>query len=163
MLYFTNIVRALTDESRTRLLMVLRGRELCVCQLTAFLDLSPSNTSRHLSILRQARLIESRKKGKWVYYALADSPDSPALVREALAWVIHSLESSPVILKDQRRIKEILEKEGRLLSSEDNDGDADSYHSLEIHSLEVSDEDDAQCDYPDEDSPEKDCLGGEEQ
>lgn len=152
---FMNIVRALTDESRTRLLLVLRGRELCVCQLTGFLDLSPSNTSRHLSILRQARLIESRKKGKWVYYALADGPDSPPLVREALAWVIHSLASSPAILEDQHRIRKILEKEARFCAAEGSPPDADRYHSLEIHSLEVSDDDDAQNGVPDKDSP--DC------
>lgn len=41
---------ALTDENRIRVLMALRGRQLCVCQVIAFLDLAPSTTSKHLSI-----------------------------------------------------------------------------------------------------------------
>lgn len=73
---FLTTCRALADENRIRILMALRGRQLCVCQVTAFLDLAPSTTSKHLSILRQARLIESNKQGRWVYYRLAD--DSPA-------------------------------------------------------------------------------------
>lgn len=138
---FMNIVRALTDENRTRILMVLRGRELCVCQLTGFLDLSPSTTSKHLSILRQARLIENRRKGKWVYYSLADGVSAHPLVREAIAWVTHCLEGSSEILEDQRRIREILERENRLCPAADRERADDVFHSLEIHSLEDDDAD----------------------
>ena len=75
---FPTTCRALADENRIRILMALRGRQLCVCQVTAFLDLAPSTTSKHLSILRQARLIESNKQGRWVYYRLGGStPRAP--------------------------------------------------------------------------------------
>ena len=87
---FLTTCRALADENRIRILMALRGRQLCVCQVTAFLDLAPSTTSKHLSILRQARLIESNKQGRWVYYRLADDSPRPN-IREALAWMKDSL------------------------------------------------------------------------
>ncbi|MDR2076196.1 MAG: metalloregulator ArsR/SmtB family transcription factor [Desulfovibrio sp.] len=139
MFTFLTIAKALTDENRARILMVLRDRELCVCQLTAFLDLAPSTTSRHLSILRQARLIESRKKGKWVYYALACPRESSPLVHAALDWIRRSLEDNPVILTDESRLKDILAREQDLCACMD-DAAPDSFHSLEIHSLATADE-----------------------
>lgn len=144
MLNFMTIARALTDENRVRILMALREREMCVCQITAFLDLSPSTTSKHLSILKQARLIESRKKGKWVYYRLADTLGAPSLVRGALAWTMAGVGDSVVVREDARRIENILEKEKALCTS--MGADAESFHSLEIHTL--SDSNDA--DSPDE-------------
>ena len=77
MLDFMNITRALSDENRVRILMALRKRTFCVCQITALLDLSPSTTSKHLSVLKQARLIEGKKQGKWVYYSLANPEKRP--------------------------------------------------------------------------------------
>ena len=133
---FMTIARALTDENRVRILMALREREMCVCQVTGFLDLSPSTTSKHLSILRQARLITSRKKGKWVYYRLADGLQSSDMVREALAWVSSSVGNSPMVREDANRIDTILERERQLC--EGMGADADNFHSLEIHSLSDS-------------------------
>lgn len=133
MLDFMTIVRALTDENRVRILLALRDREMCVCQVTGFLDLSPSTTSKHLSILKQARLIESRKKGKWVYYRLADGSSSPARVRNALAWVVACVGESAVVREDARRIENILEREQQLCTG--IGVDSDSFHSLEIHTI----------------------------
>lgn len=128
---FLTTCRALADENRVRILMALRNRRLCVCQVTAFLDLAPSTTSKHLSILRQARLIESDKRGRWVYYRLAD--DSPrANIREALTWMKDSLASDPTIIEDETRIAEILRTEA---ACGFGNGDADCFHSLEVHSL----------------------------
>ncbi len=62
------MLKALADENRIRIIMALRGKELCVCTLTELLDLAPSTTSKHLSVLKQARLIESVKDGNFVYY-----------------------------------------------------------------------------------------------
>ena len=66
---FMAIVKALADENRVRALMALRERELCVCEIIELLGLAPSTVSKHLSILYQAGLLESRKDGRWVYYS----------------------------------------------------------------------------------------------
>ncbi len=137
MLDCMTVVRALADENRVRILMALRGQEMCVCQVTAFLDLSPSTTSKHLSILRQARLITSRKKGKWVYYRPAEGPSVSCLVRDALDWIIRGVEGSAVVREDALRIKRILEREKSFCS--DAALDADSFHSLEIHTVSEAD------------------------
>ena len=137
---FLAITKALTDENRVRILMALRNREMCVCQITGFLDLSPSTTSKHLSILRQARLIDSRKKGKWVYYAVADLPGATTAVREAIAWAGRALENNPVILEDQRRIHDILERGEAICSAQERTQVPDAFHSLAIHSLAEDEE-----------------------
>lgn len=134
MLDFLNITRALGDENRIRILMALREQDLCVCQVTAFLDLAPSTTSKHLSILRQARLIESRKRGKWVYYHLALDSSAP-LVKNALAMTVESLKDNPAILRDNEHIKKVLERED-LLGAALGPEHKDCGHSLEIHLLE---------------------------
>lgn len=134
---FLTVARALTDENRIRILMALREREMCVCQITGFLDLSPSTTSKHLSILRQARLIDSRKKGKWVYYREIEKEKAPRIVRNALDWVHGSLSDNPVVLDDQRRIADILAREASLCTVEERGGDL--FHSLEIHSIADAD------------------------
>lgn len=98
MFNFINLVRALGDESRARILMALRHRPLCVCEITTLLGLAASTTSKHLFLLRQARLIESVKKGRWVYYRLPENP-LPG-VRDALTWVEKELADTPQILQD---------------------------------------------------------------
>lgn len=105
------ILKALSDENRIRILMALRGKELCVCTLTELLDLSPSTTSKHLSILKQARLIESVKDGRFVYYRLVmdDSPHH-ARVGPALEWLAGSLEHAAQIETDRELLRQIIEK-----------------------------------------------------
>src|SRR5215475_4688999 len=85
------IAKALSDENRVRIVVMLDGRELCVCQVIEFLALAPSTVSKHLAILKQARLIDGRKDGRWMYYRLADD-DAPQAAHEALRWTLHTLE-----------------------------------------------------------------------
>lgn len=105
------IIKAMADENRLRILMALRGKELCVCTLTELLDLAPSTTSKHLSVLRQARLIESVKDGKFVYYRLT-MPDSPGyvLAGPALEWLTASLADTPQVKTDEALLRSIIEK-----------------------------------------------------
>ncbi len=60
------------EPSRLRILMALAAEELCVCDLSALLDLSESATSHQLRLLRNLRLVKYRKQGKMVYYSLDD-------------------------------------------------------------------------------------------
>ena len=61
MLDFIDLAKALSDENRVRALMMLREGELCVCQIIELLGLAPSTVSKHMSILRQVRLVQTRK------------------------------------------------------------------------------------------------------
>lgn len=67
------IFKALSDETRLRILKLLESGELCVCDIVAALDTIQPKVSFHLSILKEAGLIRDRKQGKWVHYRLAES------------------------------------------------------------------------------------------
>ena len=104
---FMAITKALADENRVRMLLALRQQELCVCQLIELVSLAPSTVSKHMAILRQARLVELRKEGRWVYYRLAGPGASPA-VRRAIDWVRRSLADDSQVAADAERLEKIL-------------------------------------------------------
>jgi len=67
------ILKALADENRVKILKMLRCGEMCVCDILDYLDLSQPTVSHHLKILYNAGLINYRKGGKWIYYSLNKS------------------------------------------------------------------------------------------
>ena len=105
---FMKITKALADENRVRMLLALRRGELCVCQITELFGLAPSTVSKHLSILYQAGLAESRKDGRWIYYRLPGKEASPA-ARRAIDWVAQSVNGDPRAAEDAARLKKILQ------------------------------------------------------
>ena len=66
----TRLHKALAHPVRVRILAMLRGGELCVCQLNAVIGLAPSTISAHLADLKDAGLVAERKAGRWVHYRL---------------------------------------------------------------------------------------------
>ena len=109
-----NITKALADENRIRTLLALRQGELCVCQITELFGLAPSTISKHLSILSQAGLVESRKDGRWIYYKLPGK-DAPVEVREAIDWVEKSLDGNPRADEDKQKLKKVLKQDPAVL------------------------------------------------
>jgi DNA-binding transcriptional ArsR family regulator len=111
---FINITSALADESRVKALLALQGRELCACQIVEFLDLAPSTVSKHMSLLKQARLVESRKDGRWIYYRLAGDKAS-SLVQESQAWVFRALSKDPELKDEMKKLQKILKTDRETL------------------------------------------------
>jgi ArsR family transcriptional regulator len=66
----TRQFQALSDETRLRIIDMLRGGERCVCDLTEALDAGQSRLSFHLKVLKDAGLVTDRREGRWSYYAL---------------------------------------------------------------------------------------------
>jgi len=65
------VFKALSDETRSRILKILQEREeLCVCEIMQALDISQSRASRNLGILRDAGFVSDRRDGLWVHYSL---------------------------------------------------------------------------------------------
>ena len=104
-----DVLKALADENRLRALFALKGGELCVCQLIALLELAPSTVSKHLSVLRAARLVDSRKDGRWMYYKL-----SPKFRTQSTGKIMDLLFAELVltdrIIADQKRLKEVCDE-----------------------------------------------------
>lgn len=64
------LFHALSDETRLRVLELLREGERCVCDLTDLLGAQQSRLSFHLRSLKEAGLVSDRRQGRWIYYAL---------------------------------------------------------------------------------------------
>ena len=104
---FMAVTKALADANRVRILLALQGGELCVCQITELFGLAASTTSKHLSTLYQAGLLDSRKDGRWIYYSLpGEGASGPA--REAIRWVTKALAADPRTAEDAAHLKKIL-------------------------------------------------------
>jgi ArsR family transcriptional regulator, arsenate/arsenite/antimonite-responsive transcriptional repressor len=101
------VLKALADESRVRILIALGPKELCVCQIVELLGLAPSTVSKHMAILKQARLVDSRKEGRWMFYRL-DEVDASVEAKEMTSLVARLLAEDPQSHKDAKRLKQIL-------------------------------------------------------
>ncbi|MBK8573167.1 MAG: winged helix-turn-helix transcriptional regulator [Holophagaceae bacterium] len=76
-------LKALAHPVRLRILALLQGGELCVCEVAEVLGLAPSTVSEHLTALRRTGLVRERKVGRWVHVALAEEAATRPMV-EAL-------------------------------------------------------------------------------
>jgi ArsR family transcriptional regulator len=98
-----DVLKALAHPVRLRLVAMLRGGELCVCQLTAVLGLAASSVSAHLTDLKRAGLVEERKDGRWVFHRLAR--DAAAQSHLELVWT--SIARDPQVEADARVLREL--------------------------------------------------------
>lgn len=102
-----NMAKALADGNRMRVIFALMEHdELCVCQITEMFQLATATVSRHMSVLQNARLVESRKESRWVYYRLVDT--FPDFLRQ---WLRESLVDSAEIAADRQNLLAILSAE----------------------------------------------------
>ncbi|MCZ7649706.1 MAG: metalloregulator ArsR/SmtB family transcription factor [Thermoanaerobaculia bacterium] len=89
--------KALAHPARLRLLAMLADGELCVCQMTALVELAPSTVSQHLAVLARGGWIRERREGKLVFYRLAGEGPGEALLPPLLA----ALATDPQVRADR--------------------------------------------------------------
>jgi len=65
-----NFLKIIAEENRLKILCMLQKQEMCVCEIWQFLNLSQNLTSHHLKILKDYRLVNSRKEGLKVIYSI---------------------------------------------------------------------------------------------
>lgn len=97
-----DVFKALGDENRLRIINLLIKGELCVCEIETILDMSQSNVSRHLTKLKNARLINSFKKQQWVFYQLSDEFRNSATL---LSYIEANLDSNKIYKADNNIYK----------------------------------------------------------
>lgn len=100
--------RALADRTRLRILHLLTGGEVCVCDLTAVLDVPQPTASRHLAYLRKAGLVTARKDGYWSYYTLV--PSRGELHAKLLECVGACAREMPELAKDAKLLGKCVRK-----------------------------------------------------
>ncbi|HAK55025.1 MAG TPA: transcriptional regulator [Acidobacteria bacterium] len=99
------VLKALADRTRLRILSLLSGGEVCVCHLHEALRISQPKASRHLAYLKRAGLVVGRKDGLWVHYRMAQPKDGVA--GALLASVAHFLTHVASSATDRSRLEKI--------------------------------------------------------
>ena len=97
------VLKALGDATRLRILGLLLAGEVCVCHIHESLRIPQPKASRHLAYLRRSGLVETRKDGLWVYYRLAE-PRDPVIATIQQA-VTHALQHLDAVRSDIDRLE----------------------------------------------------------
>lgn len=102
----TKLFKALSDPNRLRILKMLQSKSLCVCEITAVLNLATSTVSKHLSILRDSGFIIEEKDGKWVNYMVNPKP-SDQRVSSVLSTLDFWISDDNLIITDKQKIQKV--------------------------------------------------------
>jgi ArsR family transcriptional regulator len=102
----TTIFKALSEETRLRIIKLLEKGELCVCDIVQALDIVQPKASFHLGVLREAGLIKDRKQGKWIHYSLNGSD----LFKRMLMVSVCEKADGKVVADDQKRLEKFLRR-----------------------------------------------------
>ncbi|MEF8823216.1 MAG: metalloregulator ArsR/SmtB family transcription factor [Desulfohalobiaceae bacterium] len=102
------LLKALSERTRLRIMALLTEGELRVCDLMAALNMPQSTVSRHLYYLKNARWIQSRRKGSWIYYRLIRS-ESP-LQQKLWSMLDKYLQQIPEVRSDLHTLRSYLAK-----------------------------------------------------
>jgi ArsR family transcriptional regulator len=105
-----DVLKALADPNRLRILNLLQEKTLCVCDLEAILELNQSNLSRHLSRLKHAGIVNAQKKALFTYYSRKPLPEPYGPIVDSLCAAIHA---DPAWEQDRERLAERLRRASR--------------------------------------------------
>ncbi|NWG03990.1 MAG: metalloregulator ArsR/SmtB family transcription factor [Syntrophaceae bacterium] len=105
----TQFFKALSDEIRLRIMMLLTQGELCVCDLMYVLDEPQSKVSRHLAYLKHSGITESKRAGVWMHYRLKDSQNG--IYKAQIDFLKMQLSHFPQFREDKDKLLE-LKKQG---------------------------------------------------
>ncbi len=112
---FTKVMKALSDPNRVKVIKMLQLKGMCVCEIQMALGVAQPTVSKHMKVLEDAGLVQSKKDGLWVNYSLRDgNPYAATLLGNLKHWLDEDpeikdiKERSPGILREEIRKKGIL-------------------------------------------------------
>jgi ArsR family transcriptional regulator len=98
------VFKALSDETRLRIIKLLEKGELCVCDIMAALDMIQSKVSFHMNVLKEAGLIRDRREGRWIHYRI----DGADIRRRFLLQTVLEGVSAEAVREDGKRLEAFL-------------------------------------------------------
>lgn len=106
------IFKALADPTRFRIMLLLRRRDLCVCELMYVLEMEQSRVSHHMRVLRDAGIAEDVREGRWIIYRVPDG--ARGLLDALLAGALKEcIEATPEAAGDASRLEACLKEDLR--------------------------------------------------
>ncbi len=106
------IFKALSDETRLRILKLLENGELCVCDIFSALNMVQPKVSFHLAVLKEAGLIKDRKAGKWVHYQI----DNSDLFRRFLILSAIDRMEGNLVVEDKKRLGDFRKNKTKIIT-----------------------------------------------
>jgi len=100
-----NIFKAISEETRLRILKLLEHGELCVCDIVAALDMVQPKVSFHLNVLKEAGFLKDRKQGRWTHYSIDDSD----FFRRSLLLSVFERIPKEALAEDRRRLADFMQ------------------------------------------------------
>jgi ArsR family transcriptional regulator, arsenate/arsenite/antimonite-responsive transcriptional repressor len=107
--------KALSDETRLRIVKLLERGELCVCDIVAAFDMIQPKVSFHLGVLKTAGFVKDRREGKWMHYRLDDSD----LFKRLLILSVTEKISEDQVTEDKGRLEEFLKNKAQVIPIQD--------------------------------------------
>jgi ArsR family transcriptional regulator len=105
------VFKALSDETRLRIIKLLEHEELCVCDIVAAFDMIQPKVSFHLGVLKAAGFLTDRKEGKWMHYKIDDSD----LFKRLLILSVTERIPENTMKEDRRRLAEFLRSKAQII------------------------------------------------
>ena len=106
---FLRIIKAVSDETKVRILKLLQKQkqQLCVCDIMNALNISQTRASRNLNILKNAGFVTSNRKGAWIYYSINKKKINQFhhKINEMFREILNN---DQIIKEDQKRLKNYL-------------------------------------------------------
>ncbi len=103
-----NVTSALSEEIRLRIINILFRSDLYVCEMVDILELPQSTVSRHLTILKNANIVEDTKTGLWVNYSLNKNRIYNTIIKNLITEELSNVEKC---IEDLQKLKERLKKD----------------------------------------------------
>ena len=98
-------LKALSDDTRLRILNLLLERECCVCEVIQALEISQTRASRNLNILYDAGFLNMRKEGLWSLYSIKNEEDTPGYYSQIIEAIKNGLKGNQIAIQDQEHLK----------------------------------------------------------
>ncbi len=96
--------KVLSDENRVRIILMLKIRPLCVCEIHEVLNIALSTISAHLKLMKNAGMVEDAKDGRWVIYDLVRGK---SFIDGLIDNLVNELRYDPVVKNDRAKISKI--------------------------------------------------------
>jgi len=104
------LYKALSEETRIRIMMLLTQGELCVCDIQAVLDEPQSKVSRHLAYLKHSGLVSSKRVGVWMHYVIKETADGTC--KAQVVFMEENLSKLPPFAADRKKLQEFQKQKG---------------------------------------------------
>lgn len=103
---FINVMKALTDPNRVRILKILQHKALCVCEIQELFSIPQPTISKHMKVLEKAGMVKGTKDGLWVYYAANYGSNNP-YAATILGNLRHWLGNDPALNRIEKKLPDV--------------------------------------------------------